>query len=106
MCIRDRHRTSTKFVLLLTDDWIENHVNIGKELLDQAIVDENFLKNTGTGDETWVYSCDVETNAQTTQWVEKGSHPPATKSLHESDKHEGDGSSLMTRLSPLGIHSI
>ena len=46
------HRIFTKFVLyLLTDDQKENGVNISPELLDQASVDENVLKNSVTGDE-------------------------------------------------------
>jgi len=46
---------------LLTDDQKENHVEISQELLADANGNENFLKNTITGDETWVYGYDVET---------------------------------------------
>ena len=53
---------SAKFVPpLLTDDPKENRVEISQELLAGANGNENFLKNTITGDETWVYGYDVET---------------------------------------------
>jgi len=47
---------------LLTDDQKENHVEISQELLVNTNANENFLKNIITGDETWVYGYDVETN--------------------------------------------
>jgi histone-lysine N-methyltransferase SETMAR len=46
---------------------------VSQELLNQANKDENFLQNIITGDETWVYGYDVETKAQSSQWVSKGS---------------------------------
>ena len=53
---------SAKFVpRLLTDDQKENRVEISQELLVNANGNENFLKKTITGDETWVYGYDVET---------------------------------------------
>jgi hypothetical protein len=42
-------------------------------LLNQANVDENFLKNIIAKDETCVYGYDVETKAQSSQSVSKGS---------------------------------
>ena len=55
-------RVRAKFMpCLLTDDQKENHVEISQELLADANGNENFLKNTITGDETWVYGYDVET---------------------------------------------
>jgi len=55
-------RVSVKFVpCLLTDDQIENHVEISQELLANATGNEIFLKNIIRGDETWVYGYDVET---------------------------------------------
>ena len=44
-----------------------------QELLDRSNTDENFLKNVITGDETWEYGYDVETNVQSSQWVVKSS---------------------------------
>lgn len=54
-----------KFVLrLLTDDYKQKHLEVSQELFDHTNSDENFLKNMITGDETWVYSYEVETRAQ------------------------------------------
>ena len=38
---------------------------VSQELFDCSNADENFLKNVITGDETWVYSYDVETKVST-----------------------------------------
>jgi len=68
---------SAKFMLhLLTDDQTENCVEISKELLANAVGNENFLKNNITGDKTWVYGYDVETKMQSWQWIVKGSPQP------------------------------
>jgi len=64
---------------LLTDDQKEKHVEISLELLANASGNENFLKNTITGDETWVYGYDVETKMQSSQWMGKGSPRPKKK---------------------------
>jgi hypothetical protein len=70
------HRIAAKFVpRLLTDDQKQNRVDVSKELLDRAN-DDKFLKNIITGDETWVYGYDVETNVQSSQWVSKTSPQP------------------------------
>ena len=71
------HRVASKFVpRVLTEDQKANRVNISQELLDRVSVDENFLKTIVTGDETWVYGYDVETKAQSSQWVAQGSPRP------------------------------
>jgi len=70
-------RVATKFVSrVLTEDQKANRVNISQELLDRVSVDENVLKTIVTGDETWVYGYDVETKAQSSQWVGQGSLRP------------------------------
>ena len=70
-------RVSARFVpRLLTDDQKENRVEISQELLANANGNENFLENIITGDETWVYVYDVETNMQSSQWLGKGSLRP------------------------------
>ena len=70
-------RVSAKFVpRLLTDDRKEKHVEISQELLAHVNGNENFLKNIITGDETWVYGYDVETEMQSSQWMRKRSHRP------------------------------
>jgi hypothetical protein len=67
-------RVAAKLVpRVLTEDQKANRVNISQELLDRVSVDENFLKTIVTGDETWVYGYDVETKAQSSQWVGKDS---------------------------------
>ena len=64
------HRVATKLVpCVLTEDQKANCVNISQELLDHVSIDENFLKTLVTGDKTWVYGYDVETKAQSSQWV-------------------------------------
>jgi predicted AAA+ superfamily ATPase len=79
------HRVAEKFVpRLLTDEQKEQHVAISQELLDQAHSDENFLKNIVTVDETWFYGYDVETKAQSSQWVSKTS--PRPKNLAKFDR--------------------
>jgi len=62
-----RH-VSAKFMLhLLTDDQKESRVEISQELLANANGNENFLQNSITEDETWVYGYDVETKMQSSQ---------------------------------------
>ena len=80
---------SAEFVpRLLTDDQKENRVEISQELLANANVNENFLKNIITGNETWAYGYDVETMMQLSQWMGKGLL--VQKSTHESVKDQGD----------------
>ena len=69
-----KHRVAAKSVSrLLSEDHKHNPVDVRKELVDRANADDNFLKNTVTGDETWVYGYDIETKAQSSQWVSKTS---------------------------------
>jgi hypothetical protein len=51
------HLVLAKFVPRLLTDALQN-------LLQRATDDGSLLKNVITGDETWVYSCDVETKQQ------------------------------------------
>ena len=60
----------------MTDDQKQTRVDVSQELLDRANGDDNFFKNIITGDETWVYGYDVETNVQSSQWVSKTSPRP------------------------------
>ena len=58
-------RVAAKFVpCLLTEEQKKNRVTVSQEPLDRSNTDENFLKNVVTGDETWVYGYDVETEVQ------------------------------------------
>jgi len=78
---------ATKFVpRVLTEDQKANRVNISQELLDRVSVDENFLKTIVTGNESWGYGYDVETKAQSSQWVRIA---PTEESSNESIQHEG-----------------
>jgi len=78
-------RVSAKFVpRLLTDDQNENRIEISQELLANANGNENFLKNIITGDETWVYECDVDTKVQSSQWLGKASHRPRKARMSRS----------------------
>jgi desulfoferrodoxin (superoxide reductase-like protein) len=71
------HRVAAKFMSrLLIEDQKQNRVDVSKEFVDHANTDEHFLKNIATNDGTWVYGCDVETNAQSLQWVSKTSPRP------------------------------
>jgi hypothetical protein len=73
----EMHRVAAKFVpRLLTDEQKANRVTVSQELFERSNADENFLKNVITGDETWVYGCDIETKAQLLQWVGKSSLRP------------------------------
>ena len=88
------HRVATKFVpRLLTEEQKQNRVTVSQELLDRLNTDENFLKNVITGDEMCVYSYDVETKLQSSQWVGKFL-PRPKKSMSVSHKCEGDVDSL------------
>ena len=64
---------------LLTDAQKENRGAVSQEPFDLSNADENFLKNVITGDETWVYGYDVETNVQSSQWMAKLSPRPKKK---------------------------
>jgi hypothetical protein len=58
-------RVAANFVpRLLGEEQKQNRVYVSKELVDRANADDNFLSNTGTGYEIWVYGYDVETKAQ------------------------------------------
>jgi hypothetical protein len=62
-------------------DQRERRVAVCQELLDRANEDENFMNCIITGDETWFCGYDVETKAQSSQWVSKMS-PTLEKARH------------------------
>jgi len=79
-------RVATKFVpRVLTEDQKAHRVNISQELLDRVSVDETFLKTIVTGDVTWVYGYDVETKAQSSQWVGQSSPRPKKARMSRSN---------------------
>jgi len=55
-------RVCAKFVPhLLTDDQREQRQKIARDLFELSVEDVQFLKNTVSGDESWVYGYDPET---------------------------------------------
>jgi hypothetical protein len=81
------HHVAAKFMPHhLSEDRKQNHrVHVSKELVDLvskehvdlAYADENFLKNIVSGDDTWVYGCDIKTKVRSSHWVLKS--PPGLK---------------------------
>jgi hypothetical protein len=64
------HPVAAKFVpRRLSEDQEHNHADVSRDLVDSANADQNFAKNILTGDENWVYGYDVETEAQSCQWI-------------------------------------
>jgi len=62
-------RVRAKSVLrLITDDQCEQRQTIARDLFERSCEDVQFLKNTETGDESWVYGYDPETKQQLSQW--------------------------------------
>ena len=62
---------------LLTEDQREQRQTIARDLFERSCEDVQFLKNTVTGDESWVYGYDPETKQQSSQW--KGPTSPRLK---------------------------
>jgi histone-lysine N-methyltransferase SETMAR len=66
-------RISARFVpRLLSDDQKANGVSVCREL-NKPETTPNFISNTITGDETWVYGYDPETKQQSSQWKSSNS---------------------------------
>ena len=53
---------------LLTDVQREQRHTIARDLFERSCEDVQFLKNSVTGDESWVYGYDRETKQQSSQW--------------------------------------
>ena len=71
------HRVAAKFVpRLITSDQQAHRVHVCHDLLDHSENDREFLSHIITGDESWVYSYDVETKVQSSQWTSKTSPRP------------------------------
>jgi len=61
-------RISARFVLrVLNDDKKPLRVSVCRKLKQQARDDPNFIRNSITGDETWVYGYDPEAKQQSSQ---------------------------------------
>ena len=78
------HRVAAKFVpRLMTSDQQAHRVQVCQDLLDHSENDKEFLPKIITGDESWVYGCDVETKVQFSQWTSKTS--PRPKKAYQYD---------------------
>jgi hypothetical protein len=66
---------------LLSDNQKAHRVSVCRELKQQARDDPSFISNIITGDETWVYGYDPETQQQSSQW--KSSNSPRTKKVRQ-----------------------
>ena len=74
-------RVSVKFVpKLLNFDQKNRRMSIAQELLNDVNDDPDLLKRVITGDESWVYSYDIETKVQSSQWKSPGE--PRPKKTH------------------------
>jgi len=70
-------RVCAKFVpRLLTDDQREQRQTIARDFFERSCEDGQFLKNTVTGDESWVYGYDPETKQHSSQWKSPTSPRP------------------------------
>ena len=66
-----------KFVLqLLLPEQKEHHAVVANDLIQTTTNKPDFLKKVITGDESWVYSYDLERKAQSSQWKSPGSPHP------------------------------
>ena len=67
---------------LLLPEQKENGAEVANDLIQTAINESDFLKKVITRDESWVYSCDLETKAQSSQW--KSPDSPHLKKVRQS----------------------
>ena len=58
---------------LLLPEQKEHHAAVANNLIQTTTNEPDFLKKVVTGDESWVCSYDLETNAQLSQWKSPGS---------------------------------
>ena len=63
-----RHISARFVPRLLSDDQKAHRISVCRELKQQARDDPYFISNIITGDETWVYGYDPETEQQSSQW--------------------------------------
>ncbi|XP_071453429.1 protein GVQW3-like [Hetaerina americana] len=53
---------------VLSDDQRLNRLEIATQLADHCKNDPHFLENVVSGDETWIFECDPESNRQSAEW--------------------------------------
>ena len=82
-CHLNVHRVAAKFVpRLLTPEQKEHRVAICKDLRQRAVDDPSFMSRVITGDKSWVYRYDPETEQQSSQWKSPGT--PRPKKVRQS----------------------
>ena len=70
-------RVSAKFIpKLLSDEQKLHQLQVAQEMINRRENDPDLLNRVITGDESWVYGCDPETKAQSSQWKSLGSPRP------------------------------
>jgi AraC-like DNA-binding protein len=70
-------RVVAKFVpKQLLQEQQQLRLEVTRDMLEGANGDPEFLKTTITGDEPWVYGCDMETKVQSSQWKHSSSPRP------------------------------
>jgi hypothetical protein len=71
------HHVAAKFVpRILIADQKQQHVNVCEELHQIASDNATFLSRVITGDDSWIYGYDPETNQQSSQWKSQNSQRP------------------------------
>ena len=76
-------RVVAKFVKwLLLPEQKEHRAAVADDLIQTTANEPDFLKKVITRDKSWVYSCDLETKAQLSQWKSPGS--PRMKKVWQS----------------------
>ena len=60
----------------LTNEQKENRRNVCLDLLQRIENYENFFKHVITGDELWIFECDLETKRQSSGWHTSNSPRP------------------------------
>jgi hypothetical protein len=73
---------------VLSDNQKPLPVSVCKELKQQARDDSSFISDITTGDETWLYGYDPETEQQSSHWKSLNS-PWPKKSMSSSQQCQG-----------------
>lgn len=61
---------------ILTADQMQQHTDVCTEIHQLASEDETFLSKVITGEESWIYGYDLETEQQLFQWKSPASPRP------------------------------
>ena len=66
--LRTKRMTAKIVPKLLNFEQKQRHMDNAQEMLATFNDYTDLLRKVMTGDETWVYGCDIETKAQSSQW--------------------------------------